>query len=168
MNSERWFHTNTIHSKTAGLHLLFLVTHRGIEPLFSPWEGDVLTAWPMGRINLHNNFIPAGTKCKAKYCPLLLGWFCLWSQTREILGRKLLQKIKSSKLFSLLLLGDPYENRTRDTAVKGRCLNRLTNGPYMWTAFAVFWKTPDWLLPVLLIYIISCCCYFREFLALYP
>ena len=26
--------------------------------------------------------------------------------------------------------GDPYENRTRDSAVKGRCLNRLTNGPY--------------------------------------
>ncbi|CAD5897007.1 hypothetical protein CMALT430_150002 [Carnobacterium maltaromaticum] len=24
---------------------------------------------------------------------------------------------------------DPYGNRTRDTAVKGRCLNRLTNGP---------------------------------------
>ena len=29
----------------------------------------------------------------------------------------------------LLRFGDPYENRTRDTAVKGRCLNRLTNGP---------------------------------------
>ena len=26
-------------------------------------------------------------------------------------------------------LGDPYENRTRVTAVKGRCLDRLTNGP---------------------------------------
>ncbi len=25
--------------------------------------------------------------------------------------------------------GDPYENRTRVTAVKGRCLNLLTNGP---------------------------------------
>ena len=24
---------------------------------------------------------------------------------------------------------DPYGIRTRDTAVKGRCLNRLTNGP---------------------------------------
>ena len=28
-------------------------------------------------------------------------------------------------------LGDPDENRTRVTAVKGRCLNRLTTGPYM-------------------------------------
>ena len=25
---------------------------------------------------------------------------------------------------------DPYGTRTRVTAVKGRCLNRLTNGPY--------------------------------------
>ena len=30
---------------------------------------------------------------------------------------------------------DSYENRTRVTAVKGRCLNRLTNEPYYikWT-----------------------------------
>ena len=27
--------------------------------------------------------------------------------------------------------GDPYEIRTRVTAVKGRCLNRLTKGPYI-------------------------------------
>ena len=26
-------------------------------------------------------------------------------------------------------IGDPYENRTRVTAVKGPCLNLLTNGP---------------------------------------
>src|SRR3954465_7340572 len=29
----------------------------------------------------------------------------------------------------LHLIGDPYGNRTHVTAVKGRCLNRLTNGP---------------------------------------
>ena len=29
-----------------------------------------------------------------------------------------------------LFSGDPYETRTRVTAVKGRCLNRLTKGPY--------------------------------------
>ena len=28
------------------------------------------------------------------------------------------------------MVGDPYEIRTRVTAVKGRCLNRLTKGPY--------------------------------------
>ncbi len=27
---------------------------------------------------------------------------------------------------------DPYGIRTRVTAVKGRCLNRLTNGPIKW------------------------------------
>ena len=29
-----------------GLLLLTVAVPRGIEPLFSPWEGDVLTAWP--------------------------------------------------------------------------------------------------------------------------
>ena len=28
--------------------------------------------------------------------------------------------------------GDPYGNRTHVSAVKGRCLNRLTKGPYWW------------------------------------
>src|SRR5690625_5941542 len=39
---------------------------------------------------------------------------------------------KASALPAELILqknGDPYGTRTRDTAVKGRCLNRLTNGP---------------------------------------
>ena len=31
---------------------------------------------------------------------------------------------------SVFGFGDPDENRTRVTAVKGRCLNRLTTGPY--------------------------------------
>ena len=33
------------------------------------------------------------------------------------------------KKFGFCLHGDPYGNRTHVTAVKGRCLNRLTNGP---------------------------------------
>ena len=32
------------------------------------------------------------------------------------------------------LFGDPYGNRTHVTAVKGPCLNRLTNGPYKYRA----------------------------------
>ena len=31
--------------------------------------------------------------------------------------------------FAFNLFGDPYGTRTHDTAVKGRCLNRLTKGP---------------------------------------
>ncbi|CZQ87917.1 Hypothetical protein Tpal_960 [Trichococcus palustris] len=34
---------------------------------------------------------------------------------------------------------DPYGNRTRVTAVKGRCLNRLTNGPSI-----IFTNGPKW------------------------
>ena len=33
------------------------------------------------------------------------------------------------KDFQGVLVGDPAENRTRVTAVKGRCLDRLTTGP---------------------------------------
>ncbi len=29
------------------------------------------------------------------------------------------------------IFGDPYGNRTHVTAVKGPCLNRLTNGPQL-------------------------------------
>ena len=31
---------------------------------------------------------------------------------------------------SAFFIGDPYGNRTHVTAVKGPCLNRLTNGPF--------------------------------------
>ena len=33
------------------------------------------------------------------------------------------------KAYASRLKDDPYGTRTRVTAVKGRCLNRLTNGP---------------------------------------
>ena len=36
---------------------------------------------------------------------------------------------KKAPAFLQVLCGDPDENRTRVTAVKGRCLNRLTTGP---------------------------------------
>ena len=38
--------------------------------------------------------------------------------------------IEKSTSTEVLFSGDPRGNRTPDTAVKGRCLNRLTNGPY--------------------------------------
>ena len=41
---------------------------------------------------------------------------------------------------------DPYGNRTHVTAVKGPCLNRLTNGPYKIQSFA---KTSDFHHPLL-------------------
>ena len=39
-------------------------------------------------------------------------------------------KEKSTTSNEVVLFGDPYGNRTHVTAVKGPCLNRLTNGPY--------------------------------------
>ena len=33
------------------------------------------------------------------------------------------------EMYRSIFHGDPYGNRTHVTAVKGRCLNRLTNGP---------------------------------------
>ena len=39
------------------------------------------------------------------------------------------QQQKRSALHSFFVVGDPYGNRTHVTAVKGPCLNRLTNGP---------------------------------------
>ena len=41
-------------TKKTGYRLSFsLVTRTGLEPMFSPWEGDVLTAWPTGLIELY-------------------------------------------------------------------------------------------------------------------
>ena len=39
------------------------------------------------------------------------------------------QKEKPPAFAGGFLFGDPYGNRTHVTAVKGRCLNRLTTGP---------------------------------------
>ena len=51
---------------------------------------------------------------------------------------------KYLKLFKLKVFFyshyDPYGNRTRDTAVKGRCLNRLTNGPFLFEAQKLLYK----------------------------
>ena len=45
---------------------------------------------------------------------------------------KQIGKKEKSELISsdFSFFGDPYGNRTHVTAVKGPCLNRLTNGPY--------------------------------------
>ena len=40
-------------------------------------------------------------------------------------------RIEKDTTFVVSYSGDPYGNRTHVTAVKGPCLNRLTNGPFM-------------------------------------
>ena len=41
----------------------FLLTDPGIEPGIPPWEGDVLTAWPIG-LNNFNNISKTQIFCK--------------------------------------------------------------------------------------------------------
>lgn len=36
--------------------------------------------------------------------------------------------------------GDSWGNRTPVTGVRGRCLNRLTNGPHIWTSVSFYQK----------------------------
>ncbi len=40
------------------------------------------------------------------------------------------ERIIKNLAYYARFFNDPYGIRTRVTAVKGRCLNRLTNGPY--------------------------------------
>ena len=42
-----------------------------------------------------------------------------------------LGKVALYQMSYIRIFGDPDENRTRVTAVKGRCLSRLTTGPYL-------------------------------------
>ena len=62
---------------------------------------------------------------------MLSEWAVSFAPTREgkrVAAKKTIQKRAAAKCDSPQF-GDPDENRTRVTAVKGRCLNRLTTGP---------------------------------------
>ena len=52
---------------------------------------------------------------------------CLWSNPMGSLRHT--DNKKETIRMDGFFFGDPYGNRTHVTAVKGRCLNRLTNGP---------------------------------------
>ena len=58
---------------------------------------------------------------------IILIAFC----THLVYLRHELAKNKTTPNSVVLFFGDPWENRTPVTAVKGRCLSRLTNGPNM-------------------------------------
>jgi hypothetical protein len=55
----------------------------------------------------------------------------------------------------ILRNGDPYGIRTRVTAVKGRCLNRLTNGPFYCTEAPNRARTDDLFLTMEVLYLLS-------------
>ena len=87
----------------------FMVTPGRIELPITPWEGVVLAAWPRGHI------------CKTAESRLL--------QDKKP-SKTALYPEKQQNDCPAVFNGDPCENRTRDSAVKGRCLNLLTNGPF--------------------------------------
>ena len=47
-------------------------------------------------------------------------------------GNRCTLSVINTNLFIFNSNGDSYGNRTRVTSVRGRCLNRLTNEPYLW------------------------------------
>ena len=59
----------------------------------------------------------------------------LWPRTRRLRRRvrfrawSYQEKREAGQMSCFSFSGDPYGNRTHVTAVKGPCLNRLTNGP---------------------------------------
>ena len=71
-------------------------------------------------------------KCKLRAYSLLC--FILFrsrfARTSSIQTNRLPKK-KTTPIGVVFFFGDPWENRTPVTAVKGRCLSRLTNGPYL-------------------------------------
>ena len=66
-------------------------------------------------------------KCKAYALHLDIIWWAMTGSNRRH------PACKAGALPAELIArdGDPWGNRTPVIAVKGRCLNRLTNGPYL-------------------------------------
>src|SRR3954451_15321114 len=82
---------------------------------------------------------PQPTDYKSVALPIELGRHIWWRMTgsnrrpsackADALPAELILRINVSFFNITKNLGDPYGIRTRVTAVKGRCLNRLTKGP---------------------------------------
>ena len=70
-------------------------------------------------------FPPQAAVASAAGCSIPV-WVTIYA--RHLLKSKYKEKRTTSN--EVVLFGDPYGNRTHVTAVKGPCLNHLTNGPY--------------------------------------
>ena len=96
----------------------FPVERTGIEPVIPPWKGGVLTDLPTLHFFWTANI---GIGCVIAKSFTKLNW---------------LAGIKKSQPATVGICKGyycrAYGNRTRDSSVKGRCLNPLTNAPFFW------------------------------------
>ena len=72
------------------------------------------------------------TYCLEGSCSIQLSYWRIFCKKMErVMGIEPTQPAWKAGILPLnyTRIGDPYENRTRVTAVKGPCLNLLTNGP---------------------------------------
>ncbi len=88
----------------------------GVEPAISCVTGRHVNHYTTGPFNLYINVI-------------LLFIIILWWRMTGSNRRPPACKAGALPAELILRSGDPYGIRTRVTAVKGRCLNHLTNGP---------------------------------------
>ena len=88
----------------------------GVEPAISCVTGRHVNHYTTGPFNLYINII-------------LLFIIILWWRMTGSNRRPPACKAGALPAELILRSGDPYGIRTRVTAVKGRCLNHLTNGP---------------------------------------
>ena len=97
--------------------------------IFKWWKesDEALTSflWSVCLANMKQS-VPTGIHTP-KVCFIAAGCFIF-----HVPQARFIPKRKKSHLCVTFLFGDPDETRTRVTAVKGRCLNRLTTGPYIW------------------------------------
>ena len=99
-----------------------LATHKGIEPISSERQSDVIAFIPMSHIvgGQGEIWTPEARGNSFTDCPL-------WT---ACIPTHIFQRI-TGVILLLFLCGDGEGNRTPVTAVKGRCLNRLTTPPKM-------------------------------------
>ena len=64
--------------------------------------------------------------------PKVRHFFGAYHSTEGFVKLKQTKKSYPKQCSDKIVNGDSYENRTRVTAVKGRCLDRLTKEPFIW------------------------------------
>ena len=110
----------------------------GFEPTISR-----TTIWRFNRLSYTHRMarqkgLEPLTYCLEGSCSIQLSyWRIFYKKMERVMGIEPTQPAWKAGILPLnyTRIGDPYENRTRVTAVKGPCLNLLTNGPNVLVIF---------------------------------